>query len=38
VFRAYWVKDGVVAAAMHANDWDAIDGIKEQVGKPLQDD
>jgi 3-phenylpropionate/trans-cinnamate dioxygenase ferredoxin reductase subunit len=37
VFRAYWVKDGVVAAAMHANDWDAIDGIKEQVGKPLQD-
>ncbi|RYU09498.1 NAD(P)/FAD-dependent oxidoreductase [Nocardioides iriomotensis] len=37
VFRAYWVKDGVVAAAMHANDWDAIDGIKEQVGKPLLD-
>ena len=38
VFRAYWVEDGVVAAAMHANDWDAIDGIREQVGKPLADD
>ena len=35
VFTAYWVKDGVVAAGMHANDWDAIDGIREQVGKPL---
>ena len=37
VFRAYWVKDGVVAAAMHANDWDAGDAIREQVGKPLED-
>jgi NADPH-dependent 2,4-dienoyl-CoA reductase/sulfur reductase-like enzyme len=35
VFTAYWVKDGTVVAGMHANDWDAIDGIKEQVGKPL---
>jgi 3-phenylpropionate/trans-cinnamate dioxygenase ferredoxin reductase component len=35
VFTAYWVKDGVVAAGMHANDWDAIDGIRDQVGKPL---
>jgi NADPH-dependent 2,4-dienoyl-CoA reductase/sulfur reductase-like enzyme len=35
VFTAYWVKGGTVVAGMHANDWDAIDGIKEQVGKPL---
>ena len=37
VFTAYWVKDGTVVAGMHANDWDAIDGIREQVGKPLTD-
>ena len=35
VFTAYWVKDGTVVAGMHANDWDAIDGIKDQVGRPL---
>ena len=35
VFTAYWVKDGTVVAGMHANDWDAIDGIRDQVGKPL---
>jgi len=32
-FRAYWVKDGAVVAGMHANDWDAIDEIREIVGK-----
>ncbi len=32
VFTALWVKDGVVAAAMHANDWDAGDDIKAIVG------
>ncbi len=36
-FRAYWVEDGVVTAAMHVNDWDASDAIREQVGKPLVD-
>ena len=36
VFTAYWVKDGTVVAGMHANDWDAIDGIREQVGNPLK--
>ena len=36
VFQAYWIKDGVVAAAMHANDWDAGDTIREAIGKPLQ--
>jgi 3-phenylpropionate/trans-cinnamate dioxygenase ferredoxin reductase subunit len=30
-FRAYWVRDGQVVAAMHANDWDASDVIKEAV-------
>jgi 3-phenylpropionate/trans-cinnamate dioxygenase ferredoxin reductase subunit len=30
-FRAYWVRDGQVVAAMHANDWDASDIIKEAV-------
>jgi 3-phenylpropionate/trans-cinnamate dioxygenase ferredoxin reductase subunit len=31
VFRAFWVRDGRVVAAMHANDWDAGDVIKEAV-------
>jgi NADPH-dependent 2,4-dienoyl-CoA reductase/sulfur reductase-like enzyme len=31
-FRAYWVKDGVIVAGMHANDWDAIDDIRALVG------
>ncbi|MEJ1088107.1 FAD-dependent oxidoreductase [Microbacterium sp. Mu-80] len=31
-FRAYWVKDGTVQAAMHANDWDASDAVRDSVG------
>ena len=31
VFRAFWVRDGKVVAAMHAHDWDAGDVIKEAV-------
>ena len=31
VFRAFWLRDGAVVAAMHANDWDAGDVIKEAV-------
>lgn len=31
-FRAYWVKDGIVRAAMHANDWDASDAVRDSVG------
>ncbi len=31
-FRAFWVKDGTVVAAMHANDWDASDAIRESIG------
>jgi 3-phenylpropionate/trans-cinnamate dioxygenase ferredoxin reductase subunit len=31
VFRAYWVRDGRVVAAMHANDWDASSAIREAV-------
>lgn len=31
-FRAYWVKDGTVRAAMHANDWDASGAVRDSVG------
>jgi NADPH-dependent 2,4-dienoyl-CoA reductase/sulfur reductase-like enzyme len=31
-FRAYWERNGVVVAAMHANDWDASDEIKASIG------
>lgn len=31
-FRAFWIRDGVVVAAMHANDWDASDEVKATVG------
>lgn len=34
-FQAYWVRDGLVVAAMHVNDWDASDTIKAAVGKPV---
>jgi NADPH-dependent 2,4-dienoyl-CoA reductase/sulfur reductase-like enzyme len=37
VFKAYWLRDGVVAAAMQVNDWDASDEIRAAVGKPLPD-
>ncbi|WP_309127510.1 FAD-dependent oxidoreductase [Microbacterium sp.] len=33
-FRAYWVSDGMVVAAMHANDWDSSDAVRDSVGKP----
>jgi NADPH-dependent 2,4-dienoyl-CoA reductase/sulfur reductase-like enzyme len=32
---SFWVKDGVVAAGMHVNDWDATDPIRALVGRPL---
>ncbi|WP_298866079.1 FAD-dependent oxidoreductase [uncultured Microbacterium sp.] len=31
-FRAYWVKDGTVRAAMHTNDWDASDAVRDSIG------
>jgi 3-phenylpropionate/trans-cinnamate dioxygenase ferredoxin reductase subunit len=31
-FRAYWLRDGLVTAGMHVNDWDAIDEIRATVG------
>ncbi|NHA67897.1 NAD(P)/FAD-dependent oxidoreductase [Phycicoccus flavus] len=40
-FRAFWLRDGDVVAAMHANDWDAGDVIKEAVESgelPAEDD
>ena len=31
VFRAFWLRDGRVVAAMHANDWDATDDLRAAV-------
>ena len=31
VFTAFWVRDGQVRAAMHANDWDATDALRAVV-------
>ncbi|WP_405216929.1 NAD(P)/FAD-dependent oxidoreductase [Agrococcus sp. Ld7] len=31
-FRAFWVRGGTVVAAMHANDWDASDAIRDSIG------
>jgi len=33
-FRAYWVSNGTVVAAMHANDWDASDSVRDSIGQP----
>ena len=33
-FRAWWVRDDVVVAAMQANDWDASDEMRASVGRP----
>ena len=33
-FRALWLRDGIVTAGMHVNDWNAIDDIRAAVGKP----
>lgn len=30
-FRAFWIRDGRVVAAMHANDWDATDDLRAAV-------
>jgi 3-phenylpropionate/trans-cinnamate dioxygenase ferredoxin reductase component len=37
-FRAYWLRDGIVLAAMQANDWDASDELWSAVGKGLDAD
>ncbi|QIX26859.1 FAD-dependent oxidoreductase [Nocardioides sp. JQ2195] len=31
-FRAYWLRDGLVVAGMHVNDWDATEEIRARVG------
>ncbi|RMB61560.1 NAD(P)/FAD-dependent oxidoreductase [Tessaracoccus antarcticus] len=31
-FRAFWIRSGTVVAAMHANDWDASDVIRDSIG------
>ena len=30
-FRAFWLREGRVVAAMHANDWDATDDLRAAV-------
>ncbi len=32
VFRVWWLREGIVVAGMHVNDWDAIDRVRETVG------
>ena len=38
VFSAFWLQDGRVVAAMHANDWDLIDPIRGIVGREVDRD
>ena len=33
-FRAFWIRAGKVVAAMHVNDWDASDAIRDSIGTP----
>ncbi len=37
-FTAYWLREGIVQAAMQANDWDESDGLWQAVGKDLSPD
>ncbi|HYF71537.1 MAG TPA: FAD-dependent oxidoreductase [Nocardioides sp.] len=37
VFRAFWVADGIVVAAMHVNDWSASDALRPAVGTRVAD-
>ena len=33
VLTAFWIREGVVVAGMHVNDWDAIDAVRGWVGR-----
>ncbi|HET7690082.1 MAG TPA: FAD-dependent oxidoreductase [Nocardioidaceae bacterium] len=35
VLTAFWVRDDIVVAGLHINDWDAIEPIKRIVGRPV---
>lgn len=35
-FRAWWLDDGVVVAAMQANDWDAAESLRNSIGHAHQ--
>lgn len=35
VLTAFWVRNGIVVAGLHINDWDAIEPIKRIVGRPV---
>ncbi len=38
VFTAWWLRDGLVVAGMHANDWDAISDVRRIVGSTVDAD
>jgi NADPH-dependent 2,4-dienoyl-CoA reductase/sulfur reductase-like enzyme len=38
VFTAWWLRDGLVVAGMHANDWDAIGDVRRIVGTRVDAD
>ncbi|MGH3508609.1 MAG: NAD(P)/FAD-dependent oxidoreductase [Nocardioidaceae bacterium] len=35
VFTAFWLRGSTVLAGMQANDWDAMDGVRELVGRDV---
>jgi 3-phenylpropionate/trans-cinnamate dioxygenase ferredoxin reductase subunit len=37
-FRAWWLRDDLVVAGMHVNDWDAIDRVRATVGRRVGED
>lgn len=37
VFTAWWIRDSTIVAGMHAGDWDAIDQIRQLVGRPANE-
>lgn len=37
VFQAWWLRGDLVVAGMHANDWDAIDRVRQLVGTRVDD-
>ena len=38
VFRVWWLRDDLVVAGMHVNDWDAVDRVRGLVGTRPGDD
>jgi 3-phenylpropionate/trans-cinnamate dioxygenase ferredoxin reductase subunit len=38
LFTAWWLRDGLVVAGMHVNDWDAISDVRRIVGRRVDAD